>query len=273
MLIQTKGDPPTWLDRFEAKIQPEPMSGCWLWIGAQLRTGHGMFFLDGKLVRAHRVSWELANGQIPARQGVGQKCNVSCCVNPKHLELRSHKASVLGNFGRTKAECFLATSTPLPDASKPIEMRLAWLAGIIDGEGSISLNRIRVKDLRGNYWHARFTVRVANTDSAMLNEVMAIADLLGIKYFCSTYRMNPRTREKPCPGVVFTAKSSVKATLEAIFPYLITKRARAELTLRAMAHRQSTRTQGGRYMPLENDGTFVSYVDEMSRLNRRGRDE
>ena len=64
MLIQT-ANPPPWLERFEAKIEPEPMSGCWLWVGA--RSGHyGHFnFKDDRILWAHRVSWELTNGPIP----------------------------------------------------------------------------------------------------------------------------------------------------------------------------------------------------------------
>ena len=59
---------------------------------------------------------------------------------------------------------------------KTIDHRMAWLAGILDGEGSISLNRIRINaDRPGSCWYARFTVRISNTDPAMLNEIMAIA--------------------------------------------------------------------------------------------------
>lgn len=272
MLIRTD-NPPWWLERFESNIEPEPNSGCWIWTGRQSETGEGEFWPQSMTHRlAHRLSWELTYGRIPFGQHVARTCRFRFCVNPTHLCLRTKQESFLAASSRWVTAGKISLLIPPPQA-KSIDTRLAWLAGIVDGEGSISLNRIRTKDRQGRpYWYARFTVRVANTDPAMLNEFMAIADLLGVRYFCSTYKNNPRRNEKPCPGVVVATKSHVTALLTALFPYLITKQARAELTLRAIAHRQSTRTAGGRYMPLENDTTFVGYVDEMSRLNRRGRE-
>ena len=73
--------------RFDAKWVPEPNSGCWLWFGASSSWGYGNVRLRGRYLRAHRVSWERANGPVPVGLVVMHKCDVRCCVNPDHLRL------------------------------------------------------------------------------------------------------------------------------------------------------------------------------------------
>ena len=71
--------------RFWAKVIPEPMSGCYLWIGAlNGRGGYGEMKIAGKVLKAHRVSWYLATGAWP-HLGVLHKCDVPACVRLEHL--------------------------------------------------------------------------------------------------------------------------------------------------------------------------------------------
>lgn len=78
------------LERFEEKFIPEPNSGCWLWTAATKEMGYGVIGLgtraDGTR-KAHRVSWELYRGPIPAGMNVLHKCDTPACVNPDHLFL------------------------------------------------------------------------------------------------------------------------------------------------------------------------------------------
>lgn len=71
---------------FHATIAKQPDGGCWLW---QARTylGYGRFKHKGKRILAHRLSWEIHNGQIPEGLCVLHKCDVRHCVNPDHLFL------------------------------------------------------------------------------------------------------------------------------------------------------------------------------------------
>jgi len=77
-------------ERFYSKLQPEPMSGCLLWLGAIHKNGYGYLFPKGKNRKcesAHRVAFELAYGEIPDGLFVCHRCDVPVCVNPHHLFL------------------------------------------------------------------------------------------------------------------------------------------------------------------------------------------
>jgi DNA-binding CsgD family transcriptional regulator len=78
--------------RFWSKVKKA--AGCWEWQGATYPHGHGQILSDGgrkgRLIRAHRYSYELANGPIPEGMLVLHKCDNARCVRPDHLELGDH---------------------------------------------------------------------------------------------------------------------------------------------------------------------------------------
>ena len=98
--------------RFDEKYMPEPNSGCWLWIAVTRGVpAYGAIKVNGKTVKAHRVSWELANGPIPEGEGyhgicVLHRCDNPLCVNPDHLFLGSNRDNQIdcSNKGRNKQQ-------------------------------------------------------------------------------------------------------------------------------------------------------------------------
>ncbi len=76
-------------DRFWSKV--DTSGECWEWTGAHSFGGYGQMSVPGpppqRPVRAHRISYELANGPIPDGMCVLHHCDNPPCVRPDHLFL------------------------------------------------------------------------------------------------------------------------------------------------------------------------------------------
>lgn len=81
-------------DRFWSKVQPCPMTGCWLFVGANDSDGYGSFKFD-RVERAHRGAYRRLVGEIPAGLQLDHLCRVRCCVNPAHLEAVTSRENTL----------------------------------------------------------------------------------------------------------------------------------------------------------------------------------
>lgn len=84
---------PKGIDWLMCSVIPEPNSGCWLWIG-KMTHGYGKATIAMREVPAHRFSYELFRGPIPAGLVLDHLCRVPLCVNPDHLEPVTNRENV-----------------------------------------------------------------------------------------------------------------------------------------------------------------------------------
>lgn len=58
---------------------------CWLWQGATLPNGYGVFGITGHSRYVHRAAWEFLFGAVPSGRELHHICENRSCCNPDHL--------------------------------------------------------------------------------------------------------------------------------------------------------------------------------------------
>lgn len=81
----------TQVDRFWNNVDKRGANDCWPWKGKPNCSGYGRLHFDGRVQRAHRVSYQIEHG-VPAPEDleVAHSCDNPICVNPYHLDVRTH---------------------------------------------------------------------------------------------------------------------------------------------------------------------------------------
>jgi hypothetical protein len=109
-------------------------------------------------------------------------------------------------------------------------VELAWLAGVIDGEGSIGIYR----DTHRKKPRMRTTIKIANTDVRIIARVSEILFKANIRFYYTLTK-----RRLFCLTIHTIGFRSCKKLLEMVLPYLVGKKDQAKLMVEYLTYRIS----------------------------------
>lgn len=78
-------------------------NGCWECDLTKIGIGYPKITVGGKTFRAHRIAYELFNGEIPDGMFVLHDCDNPTCVNPAHLHLGTQTENMRERSQRGRA--------------------------------------------------------------------------------------------------------------------------------------------------------------------------
>lgn len=118
---------------FWTRVKKTADASCWIWVGARLTNGYGTLRVNGRQVKAHRFSYQLAYGETHGLH-VLHKCDNPPCVRPDHL--------FLGTDADNVHDCIAKGRNRLPDPK---------MAPKGEKNGSAKLTAIQVREIRTRY--------------------------------------------------------------------------------------------------------------------------
>ena len=146
------------------------------------------------------------------------------------------------------------------------EAQLGWLAGVIDGEGSIVVYASAFGQRRST---ARYEVTVGNTDERLVRAVAQLFAELGVAH---TVKLQPRRPpHRPCWYVTCGGGVGTEVVLTAVRSHLVSKQARADLVLGMIRHRRAGGKGNQHFVnSVDGDVWFQKQMAQFKELNRRG---
>ena len=125
------------------------------------------------------------------------------------------------------------------------DIELGWLAGVIDGEGTIafSVYTLRHNGKIVNNVRVKPQLIVTNTDKALVERVSDILSRCGIGAHFQTRTQHGRgfaktSKYRPLHVANVSGFKRAKKALELVGPHLVSKRVKAELVLRYIVQRE-----------------------------------
>ena len=160
---------------------------------------------------------------------------------------------------------------------RPIRINLdptkwAYIAGLLDGEGSINFVQGRYVVRGRAHYRLNPQVSISNTDASLMDFLR----ILGIGHFLT--HANNKPNSKPINDLQLTSMAEISVFLEGVLPYLVIKKHRAELMLRFIHIRMIRHAKFGRGSPQQRKGFSLespwgeelAIYEEVRRLNKRG---
>jgi hypothetical protein len=89
-------------ERFWDKVNKNTGTDCWHFTGSIAYNGYGQFKFNGKIIKAHRFSYELNKGPIPDGMCILHACDNRLCVNPDHLSIGTQRDNVYDMINKNR---------------------------------------------------------------------------------------------------------------------------------------------------------------------------
>jgi len=157
------------------------------------------------------------------------------------------------------------------DNPQVTDLEIAWLAGIWDGEGTISVR----KNIRIKQYSPR--VSMVNTNAAMLSKVAQILEGLGIKFHLREKGQGGFDgSSKQCWIISVEHLTGAQNLVSTMMPYLTAKKPQGELLLRFVKNSSSlygTEAGGNGYAPYNEDELRTLELIYVVNGNQRGTSE
>ena len=135
--------------RFWSRVQKQAGDGCWLWSACRVG-GYGGVTVAERMLRAHRVAWEICNGPIPDDMLVLHNCDDRYapgdttsrrCVRPEHLWLGTQEQNFLDMLAKRRHATGDRTGFRVHPSSRPVGER----------HGMHRLSEDQVLEIRARY--------------------------------------------------------------------------------------------------------------------------
>jgi hypothetical protein len=107
---------PEEIARFQSRCSPDVATGCLLWQGAKSGEGAGCFRPRKRvtgfsnILKAHRLAYVIAYGEIPINHCILQSCGNRLCVNSAHLIARLPTLAIDALLGENNPRAIVSDS-------------------------------------------------------------------------------------------------------------------------------------------------------------------
>ncbi len=146
------------------------------------------------------------------------------------------------------------------------ETDYAYLAGIIDGEGTVTIHRQTERRKGRTYFSYAPQLTISNTDRIMLESLQN-------RFGGNVLKVHPPPNKRWKQGYLLSfRREEILALLPRVIPYLTSKRRKAELLLEYMTTRTKSveSGEGGRFVGVPLTERQKKIIAEIRKKNRRG---
>ena len=133
-------DPEHLAKRLANGLAAAPPDGqCWEWMRVRNQHGYGQLRVNGRMMYAHRLAYQLGVGRIPDGLHVLHQCDNPRCINPSHLSV--------GTRSQNMRECSKRGRSRIP---KPVKL------GEQNGAAKLAVADVRsIRQLLADGWTQR----------------------------------------------------------------------------------------------------------------------